>query len=208
MHQINWSIIIVFHISGTSCVSSPTYSPDPDIIVLVLIKQCSLPPSDTLDRRHSTFSSREQEWMLLLGVSNKMFTLQVELPEDNKCKQHVPLWTSVGHLCLWGRLRCYCYCGEHTHFRDFVAFWHLFQWEGGKAKFWYGAFVRNNFDRPWEKNVKSNNNSKTVLEGHSEAAPTADWAIFNVQTMCKTRFGSQGMILEGFQTKNLMALET
>ena len=37
---------------------------------------------------------------MLLGVSNKVFNLQMELPEDNKCKQPVPLWTSVGHLCL------------------------------------------------------------------------------------------------------------
>ena len=45
---------------------------------------------------------------MLLGVSNKVFNLQVELPEevevevelpeDNKCKQSVPLWTSVRHL--------------------------------------------------------------------------------------------------------------
>ena len=35
---------------------------------------------------------------MLLGVSNKVFNLQVELPEDNKCKQPMHLWTSVRHL--------------------------------------------------------------------------------------------------------------
>ena len=123
----------------------------------------SLPLSDTLDRRHSTFSSREQEWMLL-GVSNKVFNLQVELPEDNKCKQSVPLWTSVRHLCLWGRLCCYCYCGEHTHFRDFIAFWHHFQQEGGKAKARYGAFVATTSTDPEKRTSTAITTPKTVLE--------------------------------------------